>query len=507
MSVLTDTSNFTQLFNIPAVVGLGQSAQSILDECVKVWAWKHPRNLLRSAYVDAHQRLQNAGITIPDQFKDLDLVIGWPEKAVYALGQRVMFDGLVSSSGTDDPFEIRSILDDNRFDIEFPEAVASALTHSCAFISVTRGDTTAGEPEVMVMHHSALWSSALWDRRRRALRAAFAVNSVDSSGFPTRVTLFTPEVTFVCVKGAAWYLEAQYANPLGRVPVEPLVYRPSLERPFGRSRVSRAVMSITDQAMRTVLRGETAEQLYAAMKIIVLGADEDAFKRPDGSTVPVWDWMMGRLNALSKDEEGDTPTIKTVSAQSPQPYIDRMRELAARFSGETAVPISSLGIVQDNPSSADAIYAAKEDLVIEATNADRVFGAGLARAFQDAVMLRDGLDELPDELRSLSVKWRNPALPSIVSQSAAMVQQISAIPWLADTTVALEELGYTEEQITRLLSEKQRAQTQSVLQQLLGGSNGDTGGRDSAGAGAAQDGEFGAASPVAAAGENGGAVG
>lgn len=43
----------------------------------------------------------------------------------------------------------------------------------------------------------------------------------------------------------------------------------------------------------------------------------------------------------------------------------RERNLAAQFAGATCVPISELGVVHDNPSSAEAIYAAKEALVVE----------------------------------------------------------------------------------------------------------------------------------------------
>jgi hypothetical protein len=36
-----------------------------------------------------------------------------------------------------------------------------------------------------------------------------------------------------------------------------------------------------------------------------------------------------------------------------------LRQLAAQFAGETGVPLNSLGVVQDNPSSAEAIYATR----------------------------------------------------------------------------------------------------------------------------------------------------
>ena len=46
-----------------------------------------------------------------------------------------------------------------------------------------------------------------------------------------------------------------------------------------------------------------------------------------------------------------------------------------------------------------------------------------------------------------------------------MVKLIDAFPWLADTTVALEEVGFTDEQITRLLAEKRHNQAMSSFTQ------------------------------------------
>nr|DAS15900.1 MAG TPA: PORTAL PROTEIN [Caudoviricetes sp.] len=151
------------------------------------------------------------------------------------------------------------------------------------------------------------------------------------------------------------------------------------------------------------------------------------------------------------------------------PFLEMRRSLAAEFSAASCVPISSLGIVQDNPSSAEAIYASKEDLVIEATALNRANGYSLDRVVQNMVLLRDGGSayDMDDELARVSTRWRNPAMPSVVSQSDAMVKQISAIPELAQTDVALEELGYTAEQIIRIRSQIRRAQAAGVLDKLL----------------------------------------
>ena len=87
---------------------------------------------------------------------------------------------------------------------------------------------------------------------------------------------------------------------------------------------------------------------------------------------------------------------------------------------------------------------------------------------RDIIMLRDGTTETTDEMAGITARWRNPALPSVIDAGDAMVKPIGAFPWLADTTVALEEVGFTDEQITRLLSEKRRAEAKDALATLAG---------------------------------------
>lgn len=456
--------SIVSLFSAPKVTGLDAPTQETLNDLVTLWRHKRDRNYLRAQYLDGKNVLKDLDIAIPPSMKGIELAIGWPEKAVYGLAHRCMWDGIVSSSNSDDPFELRGLLRENRFDIELPQAISSALAQSVSFVTTTPGDVSAGEPAVNIMMHSAMWATGLWSRTRRALDAGLLINDVDDLGRPVLMTMLTrTEFIILRDRGRGWFVDDVIPHRLGRVPMEPLPYRPTLDRPMGRSRISRKVMSITDRAVRAAVRMEVSAEMFSAPKFLLLGADESAFTDKDGNPIPLWSWYLGRFNALSRDEEGELPQVEKIASESPQPLIEMLRELAAEFSGESSIPLSSLGIVQDNPSSAEAIYAAKEDLVIEATNANRVFGAGLSRVVQNAVMLRDGLTEVSDELQSVAMKWRNPALPSVVSSSDAMVKQITAIPALADSDVALEEMGYTDEQIVRIRADIRRVQGRATL--------------------------------------------
>lgn len=453
------------------VVGLAEDDAALMARLVKQWQAKRARNALRRQYRDMQVTVGFLGASVPPYMRDqLDIVCGWPDKAVTSLASRCMWDGVTSPSGEEDPLGAMSLLHDNRFDLLVPELVDATLTYCCSFVVALPGDPAAGDPDVVVTGADALWATGLWDVRRRGLEAGLLVDSADDNGKPTSMLLLTSEhVTRLALGDRGWVAVARMDHSLGRVPMEPLPYRPALGRPFGRSRISREVMSITDRVVRAGFRTEVSSDLYAAPALLLLGADETMFQNAQGEKVPLWSWYMGRLKSLPKDEDGDKPSLQVIPQQSMEPFLAMKRALAAEFASATSLPISALGIVQDNPSSAEAIYAAKEDLVIEAQNTTRSIGYGLNRIVQDAICLRDGIpvSEMDDEVRNLATRWRNPAMPSVVSQSDAVVKQISAIPELAQTDVALEELGYSAEQIVRIRSQIKRAQAGGVLDRLL----------------------------------------
>ena len=453
------------------VRGLTEDDAALMARLVKQWQAKRARNALRRQYRDMQVNVAFLGASVPPYMRDqLDIVCGWPDKAVTSLASRCMWDGVTSPSGEEDPLGAMSLLHENRFDLLVPELVDATLTYCCSFVVALPGDPAAGDPDVVVTGADALWATGLWDVRRRGLEAGLLVDSADDNGKPTSMLLLTSEhVTRLALGDRGWVAVARMDHSLGRVPMEPLPYRPALGRPFGRSRISREVMSITDRVVRAGFRTEVSSDLYAAPALLLLGADETMFQNSQGEKVPLWSWYMGRLKSLPKDEDGDKPDLQVIPQQSMEPFLAMKRALAAEFASATSLPISALGIVQDNPSSAEAIYAAKEDLVVEAQNTTRSIGYGLNRIVQDAICLRDGIpvSEMDDEVRNLATRWRNPAMPSVVSQSDAVVKQISAIPELAQTDVALEELGYSAEQIVRIRSQIKRAQAGGVLDRLL----------------------------------------
>lgn len=458
----------SDLASIPSLgsVSLDESDARVLADLVNQWSAKRSRNLLRSVYFDGKNALRDLGISIPPQLKTMEAVLGWPAKSVTALSARCNFDGFVIPGGDQDPFDLGGLLVDNNMDVELPQATSSSLIHAVSFLTATPGDAASGEPEVLLLARSAKDATGIWDRRTRSLRAGLSVMDTDpSTGMPTQFVMYqrTKVSTFTRNEGGKWIVDVR-PNRLGRVWMEPLVFRPELDRPFGHSRISRAVMSLTDSAVRTIVRSEVSAEFFNSPQRYVLGAEEGAF----AGDAAKWKAITGRLLAISRDEEGEVPEVGQFAQQSMVPHMEQLRGWASLFAGETGLPVSSLGIVQDNPASAEAIYAAKEDLVIEAAAANRSWGASLRRIATTAVMLRDGLTEPPAEMRQMQAKWRNPATPSVVSAADALVKQATVLPWLAESDVALEALGYDQATITRLRADKRRAESTGRLDALIG---------------------------------------
>ncbi len=72
-----------------------------------------------------------------------------------------------------------------------------------------------------------------------------------------------------------------------------------------------------------------------------------------------------------------------------QPHNDQLKMFASLFAGETGLTLDDLGFATDNPSSAEAIAAAHENLRLTAKKAQRTFGSGFLNVDYLAVCLRD----------------------------------------------------------------------------------------------------------------------
>ena len=437
---------------------LGEEFQQLLDDLVSELASHQSSNRERTHYYTSRNILRDLGIAIPPSMRNVEVALGWPAKAVDQMAGRVRMEGFVLPGGDVVETGVPALWRMNRMDSLAPQAHVAALIHGVAFAMVSRGPRG---PVITV--HDALRATGLWDDAGKELRAALVITGVDGAD-AVRMVVATPTVWAELERGSTW-THRVIPHGLGRVPVEPLVHRPNITRPFGSSRITRPAMRITDSALRTILRSEVGAEFYSAPQRYLLGADESMFQDESGNAVSQWSLVMGRVLAVPADDEDSKPEVGQFPQISMQPHGDQMRMWAQLFAAETSLPVSALGVVQDNPASAEAIYAAKEDLIIEAEMCADSFGATWCRVAALAAQMSAGAAEPLPGLDGLDVRWRDPSTPSRAAATDAVMKQVAAGVVPADSDVALEQVGYDEATIARI-AEHRRASGPSGVARL-----------------------------------------
>jgi hypothetical protein len=429
---------------------------------------KQPRNFLRASYYDGKRAIRQVGTIIPPQYYRLGIVLGWSAKAVDILARRCNLDTFIWPDGDLDSIGFRETYDGNHLGTEISSALISSLIHGTSFLVNTLGDESEGEPLGLIHVKDAMNATGDWNPRSRRLENLLSITGRDDEGKPTSFALYLDGLTLIGEKDDAKWSVERSEHPWG-VPAEPLVYKPRAGRPFGSSRISRPVMSLHDQALRSVIRMEGHMDVFSFPEMWLLGADESLFKNADGSQKAAWQVMLGRLKAIPDDEDAANPRadVKQFSASSPEPHLAHLNALAKMFAREASLPDTSVAITDlANPTSADAYDASQHELIAEAEGATDDWGPALRRAQTRALAMANGLSEVPTEWASIAPKWRSPRFLSRAAEADAGMKQLTAIPWLAETEVGLELLGLDEQQIKRAMAEKRRNGGTAVLQAL-----------------------------------------
>lgn len=455
------------------ISALSEAEQGLLDELVMQWRAKRPRNNLRAAFYDmknASRPLMSSNA--PAVVKRRRFVLGWSATAVDKLNRRCNIDNFYDPSGYDlNELGLDVLEQTNMLRSELSQAGTSSLLHAVSWLVTVQGDTEAGEPAVLILPRDATNATGMWDVRRRGLRSFLSITDLDDQGEPTAMTMYLFGLNVIMTKSAGQWSVDRREHDYG-LPVDPMRYRPRLGRPFGSSRVTRAVMSLHEQALAIMMRADVNGEAYSLPRYALLGATEQAFQNADGSAKPTWQAAWDSIWAIGDDEDlaaqGNSlarADMKQFHGQSPEPQNAHLRMVAQMFSGETGIPIGELGLTTEaNPTSAEALQVAKDDLIAEAELTTDTWTPDIARSVTRALaMLNDG--DVPSDL-SATPAWRSPLHISRAAAGDAGSKIIDKFPWLAETSVGLELVGLTPEQVRRANSERRAAQGREVLSRL-----------------------------------------
>jgi len=458
------------LSSIPTIPRLAPDHQTVVSKLLNQIQSKGGRHRLRRRYYDYKQGLKDLGISLPPQMRRVDTVLGWPAKAVDSMVNRTILDSWNLPDGlAAEDVGLDVVYEQNRLDTEIPSGLTTTLVNSVAFGFVSMGDESQGEPESMLLIRSPEWASGTWDSRRRCITEALSILSVDDIGQPDRMNLYLPGLVVIMRRsGATWDL-SQVSHDLD-VPVEPIPFRPlPPARPFGYSRISRPIMSLTDSAIRTLVRTEIAAEFYNSPQRYALGVDDETFTDDNGEKIPGWKIILGHLLRLSRDEDGNLPEVGQFAQQSMQPNEGHFRMIAQAFAAETNLPLRSLGVVGDNPESAESQRQAEREFALQITNWQQTaLTPAFKRLMTYALRIHDDSPAARNVYRRMMPHWKRPDTVSPAEAADAVVKLNSAIPGFGATEVGLEMAGLEPQQIERFLAEQRRQQSRQSILALAG---------------------------------------
>lgn len=449
---------------------LSDDENDLVNGLLDVIEKKGVRNRMRSAFYDGRRAVRMMSDVIPEQYRNMPIALGWAAKAVDGLARRTVIEDFVSPGGPNlDDLGITELVERNFLFSELAQARTDSLLHGISYLVTTSG--VGDEPRALVHAKSALDATGEWDDRARKLRSFLSVTARDERRV-TGFVLYLPGRTISVSQGRSGKWSADEVRHSFGVPVDQLVYKPRTSRRRGRSRITRPVMALQDSAVRALLRIEGHMDIYAIPQMVFRGVMEDVFRNADGSFKSSMQIMMGRVLGIPDDTDNQNPNpradVDQFSAESPKPHIEQLNALAKLMARETSLSDSDFALTDfANPTSEGSYVQGREDLLTESEGAMDDWSPSIRGTVRRALAIQNGEKEIPADYRLIREKWRDPRFTSRAQMADAGSKQVASVPWLGDTTVGLELMGLSQDQIERALSENRRNTGRRVVEAVL----------------------------------------
>ena len=470
---------------MPNIEIFPEDCRGKVEDLFDTWHSVRQRNATLTTFVEMKNQMRDLGISIPPQLVNTNSVVGWASKAVQVRAVRSIFDGFVFGGTQDEA--LNALVRDNRLRTKYGIAVKSMLTHGLSTMTVMAG--AGSQPRAMVRVFTANQSCVLWDKDGERVDCGVVLADVDRDNRACKYVFHFADCVIVArlrqrdEDGAErWEVESVEENVLGRPTIECLVHDADADRPLGHSVITPEIMGIIEKAMRDVLRMEVGAEFFTAPQRYILGADEDLFTAPpeegeptedaDGNPIPrpidhgkIVRAYLGSFLALTRDENGDIPTVGQFPASDVHNFIATFENDAQRFSGAANVPLGQLGVLSNTYTSSDALGAANDPLIleVEAINARNKESMESIARMMMAIDRGVPLDRLPSELMDVQACFKDPSQPTIAARADAWTKIAAQDQSIVGTRVYYEGLGFPQATIDRLMQEKRRNGAISTL--------------------------------------------
>ena len=444
--------------------GLAEGHREVVRSLVNNWQKHYNGNVKRNKYYESRNMLKDLGIAVPDSLKDLEVACGWGYKTVEVMRDHLIFDGF-SSADEDDDALLSAISRRNSLDTRVGKAINSALKYCFSMWTVTADE--AGHARISA--YPPTLSTGIWNDVDECLESGLFVVSFerDKNGIRTNrpdwVDVLLPD-HLIQIKKVDERWEANYEdNGLGVVPMFVMPYNPDDDRPFGTSRITPEIQWLIDSAIRLNVNEEIASAFAATTQKYLLGTDGESFEG-----VSKWEAYIGSILEVEMNSDGGTPQFGQLTQPSMQPLSDHFNNLCKRMSAATGIHVGQFGMANANPSSAEAIYAENEPLILKCKSFIKEAKNALNRVCVAAYATEMNLtyDEALERL-DVSVHFLNPAMPTLAQQTDSSIKLASVVDGFAGTPTFWRLNGFDDDEVRNLTSECERNVNQAAIAQLF----------------------------------------
>lgn len=448
------------------VKDLPERERNMLAELEKVYDRHGSKNDIKDRYYEGRISLSevNLGIALPEGMRGLEIGCAWGAKTVDVLASRSMFDGFVGEHG-EHVEALERIADSNNLIAEYMKACRDELKYGCTFATLS-ADSAIG---CKIRFHSPKSAAAIWDGEKGRISYGMAVidtvpDNDEYNWTPSVINLYTNEAIWVLKKEGYIWSATERPHKMGRPLMEALIWNPTTDKPFGRSRIKEPIRRLIQGYVRTIANATIGLEFATAPQKYLMGVTDEQYDAVVNNKFK--QYVGSIITSTANPETGTNPSFGQLPQGSIQPHVEMLRVLATQYSAATGLTVTDTGVVNDaNPTSADAVLAQSQTLVSTAEQLNAGNGHALKTIALMALAITEStsLDSLSAEERDVVAHFKNPAMPSVSVTADAAIKIASARQEFAQTDVFMEMIGFDQADIRRIKAQEQRARGLALI--------------------------------------------
>lgn len=391
------------------------------------------------------QGTQAAAFLSPEASKALGnrlrtLSVNFPRLACTALSERLAVTGFRADGAEESDAALWKAWRRNGMENGATQAHIDALIYGRSFVTVWAGRN--GDPLVTVESPRSM--AVLRDPATREVTAALKRWAADNKGYavlylPDGIVKLTTQANVTDVfPSTGWEVTETIPNPLGVVPVVPIVNRGRLAEIDGVSEMN-DVLDLADALNKLMSDALVTSEFFARPRRWATGLE--LVEDDDGNVVNPFPDEAGRL------WQSEAPETKFGQFDGARldGYSDIVAMVTQQIGALTQLPPHYLGLNGDQPPSADSIRSAEASLVSRAYSLQQTFGAAWADVAKLMVAVSTGADFFSLDYDTI---WGSPETrtPAQAADAAVKLKTIG-VPL---TVILGDTLGMTPAQIERV---------------------------------------------------------